>query len=135
MLCGVWGFAFPCCADSFRLESPRRWRFPQPSADLLPSGLGDNSLRRHQKLVSAENPHSVAITHPLGCVTLLRNTCGGAWGDAFTWGGPCEHGLGHPVWTIAMRKRAFGFLPLYISCPKFGVGLAGGIFSMWLLTL
>lgn len=139
ILSGVWGFAFPCCPDGFCLERPQRWKFPQPSADLLPSGSGEISLRRHQKLVSAENPDSVAITHPLGCVTLLRNACGGAQGDAFTWGGPCEHRLGHPVWTTARKKRTFGFLPLYVSCAKFGVGvgLAGGMFSvrcLWLLT-
>lgn len=44
--------------------------FPQPSADLLPSGLGEISLRRHQKLGSAENPYSVAITHPLAALPL-----------------------------------------------------------------
>lgn len=60
--------------------------FPQPSADFLPSGLGEISLRRHQKLVSTKNPDSVAITHPLGCTTPLRNARGGAWRGGFTWG-------------------------------------------------
>lgn len=110
--------------------------FPQPSADLLPSGLGEISLRRHQKLVSAENPDSVAITHPLVRARRLRNARGGAWRGAFALGEPRERGLGHPVGTLA-RKRSrwvLAFLCLLSEIRCFGVRvslLVGPLFCLW----
>lgn len=113
--------------------------FPQPSADLLPSGLGEISLRRHQKLVSAENPNSVAITHPLGCARRLRNARGGAWRDACTWGGSMRVRAGAPGVDLSEEKELLGSC-LLSGIPRFGVNvssLAGPLFHMgcfWLLT-
>lgn len=88
--------------------------FPQLSAGFLPSGLGEISLRRHQKLVSAENPDSVAFPHPSGCVTHLRNTRGEAWRDVLTWGVHVSMGWGtqRGPWQ---GSRGLGSC----RCPKF----------------